>query len=285
MFSPILPYAADIRKRCLATLPVVAVIAGTLGLAVARADGTAFGATALWFVLAFCVTSYASGMLEAATLAILKAQPGEFRADFVGFGWDLCLGALTGLFLSAMTSASLLQAASFASAVLFLERLIIEKLFFGNLVGDSFVGMLQGGGLRSAPGHSLAAAHAARGDIAAASSEYQRAITGDPRDPGAYLAWARMLREARDSAGAADVLMRALANCKLDARTSQAVLREVAELHMYMLNDPGRAATIVARYIDQHAGEDVEWARQILKRAKALALDPGDPLLFTEGSN
>lgn len=49
--------------------------------------------------------------------------------------------------------------------------------------------------------------------------------------------------------------------------------RELAELYMYRLKNPGRAASLLARHIDEYGTtENVEWARAMLRNAKDLTL-------------
>lgn len=40
---------------------------------------------------------------------------------------------------------ALIETVGAASAILFLQRLVLEKLIIGNLVGDTLVALLQGG--------------------------------------------------------------------------------------------------------------------------------------------
>lgn len=263
----LLPHAHELRVRCLATLPMVGVAGAALGAAIARSAGSPMGDTILWFTVAMCVASYVSAMLEGATLASLHIDTQGVNADVVGFLWDGVLGAGTGILLSRITSVDTLQAAGAASAILFVQRLILEKFLIGNFIGESFAAVLQGGGVRREPDYSRAAALAMRGDYAGARREYESAILGDTYNPRPYIALARMLRDdARDYNAATDVFEDALRATRSDARTTELITREVAELYMHRLDKPGRAATVLARFLAAH---ETEWARAMLRQAKA----------------
>lgn len=264
-----LPYAREIRFRCLATMPGVAIAGAAMGAAVATSTGQPLLDAALWFAAAMCAGSYLSAILEAATLRVLRFSPGTFNGDVVGFGWDLAMGAIAGAFLSTTLPVSLLESAGAASAILFLQRLVLEKILIGNLIGDTFVALLQGGGGTVAD-YSRAAALAARGDFIRSRAEYEAAIAVEPKNPRAYLALAHMLRgEAHDYAAAAETLARVLHLDRIDPQTRLAATRELVELYMYRLNDPGRATSMLARYIHERGGEEnVEWARTMQRHAK-----------------
>lgn len=268
-----LPYSREIRFRCLATMPGVAIAGAAMGAAFgmnADAPGTQ---GPFWFASAMCVGSYVSAILEAATLRIFRFAPNTLNGDVVGFGWDLALGAVAGAFLSSIMPVALIESVGAASAILFLQRLVLEKMIIGNLVGDTLVALLQGGG-RAIPDYSRASALAVRNDFDGARTEFEAAIAADPKDPRAYLAFARMERDqAHDPARAAAAFTRVLALKRTDARTRAAVTREIAELYMYRLKNPGRAAALLARHIDEYGStENVEWARTVLRNAKEMTL-------------
>jgi hypothetical protein len=268
-----LPYARETRFRCLATLPGVAIAGAALGVALADSAQVDSASAALWFAVAMCVASYLSAILEVVTLLLTRTEPESINADVVGFGWDLVFGLITGAFLARLLPVTLLEGAGAASAILFLQRIVLEKFVLGNLVGDTFTSLLHGGGMPAPPDYSRAATLAVRGEYELARTEYEQAIAAMPDEPRAYLALARMLRsQAGDHAGAATVMERTLALKRLDPNIRTSLTRELAELHMHYLGNSGRAAVILGRYISTQAGVcDVQWARTMLRSAKGYA--------------
>jgi tetratricopeptide (TPR) repeat protein len=270
------PFADDIRLKCFATMPGVAIVGAAIGATLAYTSQGDIGSAMLWFAAALCVSSYISALAEAATIAVLPIDPSGINGDIIAFAWDLIAGAVAGVFLSAVASVDLLQTIGAASSILFLQQLVLDKLVLGNLAGETLAAIVHGGGGGTQPEYSLADAQAARGDYSAAHASFEQAIRANPDDVAPYRALARMLRlDAADYAGANLVLTRALSRARIDAATREALVREQAELLMHHLNAPGQAARLLARYIDQtHQHRNVEWARSQLKVAKQLALPP-----------
>lgn len=252
-------------------MPAVAIAGAALGASTAHSSDQPMLGPMLWFAAAMSLASYLSAILEAATLAALRLEPEGMSSDMVSFAWDLVLGSIAGILLAQLTTASVLQAAGGASAILFIQKLVLEKLLIGNAIGDVFTGLLQGRGSTS-PGYSLAAAQSARGDFAAARATIESEITRAPRDPRPYLTLARMLRnDARDYAGAAETLERALDAARPDERMAAVMLRELVDICLHKLDAPGRAAKALARYIaERPEGTDVAWARATLATTKSM---------------
>ncbi|HUP88824.1 MAG TPA: tetratricopeptide repeat protein [Longimicrobiales bacterium] len=212
-----------LRRRTLATMPIMAIAGAALGAAV--------GGSMLWFAIALSISSYVSAMLEAATIQVLRIDGEGVNGDIVAFVWDGVLGVVTGFFLGAVASADVLESAGAASALLFLQTLLVDKLILGNLVGDTFVGFIHGGSIAPVPEFSLAASMAARGDYQGARAVYEQEIARTPRDARAYIQYARMLRlEERKYPEAASVLRRALTHATVDARTKEVIMRELTDL-------------------------------------------------------
>ena len=256
-------------RKTLIMMPVVAIVGAALGAAVARDSAVPLSSAMFWSAVALCLSSWASAVLEGSTVGALGTDPDGSIAGFTAFAYDAIFGVLTGVFLGKVASADVLEAAGAASAFLFVQTLVIDRLILRNSVGNAFVTILQGRG-RSRPDYSLAESLAVRGDIAGAQRLLEAAITADPHDPTTYRMLARILRvEGREYEGAVAVLQRALKDARLDGVTHEAVMREVAELHLHFLDAPGRAATLLAKYIsEKQSTHDVKWARDMLKAAK-----------------
>src|SRR5688572_730723 len=157
-----LPHSRQTRYRCLATLPGVAIAGAAIGAALADStSATSLPHAALWFAIAMCVASYLSAILEVVTLLLTRTEPESLNADIMAFGWDFIFGIVTGAFLSRVLPFTLLESAGAASAILFFQRIVLEKFVFGNLVADSLLTVLNGGGIGTMPDYSRAEALAA----------------------------------------------------------------------------------------------------------------------------
>ena len=258
-------------RKALVMMPVVAVAGAALGGAVARDSSVPASSAVVWFTLALCVSSWLSAVAEQLVAMVLRVDGESWTSDAIAFVVDGLFGLGVAMLVARLASMDLLEAAGAASAILFLQTIVIDKIVLRNAVGNAFVGLLQGsGGTR--PEFSAPMSAAMRGDIERARAQFEHALARNPREVAAYRAYAQMLRmHARDYAGAAAVLARALETARCDDVSREAIVRELAELQMHFLNAPGRAAVILARYIDQHnESHNVGWARYMLRVAKSL---------------
>jgi hypothetical protein len=225
-----IPFASETRRKTLIMMPAVAIVGAALGATIGRSGELSIGAAMAWFAVALCVSSYVSAILESLLIAAFRLDPEGMSADAVALLCDAALGALTAVFLSAVASVDILSTAGAASAILFLQTLLIEKIVLGNAIGNAFVALLSGGG-GSQPEFSRAESLAARGDIRPARASYEDAIRAHPKDVRTYVALARMLRlQARDYAGACHALTRALERADMNAGTRETLSREIAEM-------------------------------------------------------
>lgn len=252
-----------------------AVVGLALGAAFARNANAPVWSSMWWFAAALSTGVFVSAFVENTILVSLRITD-EHAADFVAFSCDALIGAAAGLFLSHVAPVGFLDAFGIASVYLFIQTLIVDKLFFGNLFGETFIRLLGAGG-GTQPEYSQAASMAMRGDIAGARALYEDAIRRAPADAHAYIAFARMLRhDARAPAAAVDVLSTALHAARLDGRTREAIMRELVDLYVHHLNEPGRAAVLLGRFIDrEHTHTDVDWARGLLRKVKAMQWEQG----------
>ena len=258
-------------RKTLIMMPAVAVVGAALGAAIARDSPVPASTAIIWTAIALCVSSWAAAVLESVLIIAARIDPDSSGAMLAVIVSDVVLGGATGVFLSRVASADVLVAAGAASAILFLETLLIDRVLLGNVLGNAFVRLLQGsGGTR--PEYSRAMSLAIRGDMAGARALLEKEIAAKPREVNGYRALAHLLRtHAHDHAGAAQVLERGLEHARPDAKTREAMTREIAELHMHYLDAPGRAAVILARYIDrERSNGDIAWARAMLKNAKSM---------------
>lgn len=252
-----------------------AVVGIALGAAFARNANAPVGVSMWWFAAALCAGIFLSAFVEDTIAATFRIAD-EHAGDFVAFSSDALIGAAAGVFLSRVAPIDFLDAFGIASVYLFMQTLLVDKLFFGNIFGDTLVSLLGAGG-GTQPEYSQAASLAMRGDVAGARALYEDAIRRAPRDAQAYIAFARMLRDdARDPVAALDVLSTALQATRLDARTREAIMREMVDLYVHHLNEPGRAAVLLGRFIDrEHAHGDVDWARALLRNVKVIQWERG----------
>lgn len=258
-----------VPAKVIVMLPAVAVIGAALGAAVARDTSVPLTSAMLWFAGAMCLSTLVCAALESMIFLKTGVDPETAAADAIAFFCDAFVGVCSGLAISAAVSVNVLEAIGTASALLFVQTLVVDKLVLGNAVGNALVGIMAGSG-GTKPEYSRAASISARGDYAGARALYEQAIAADPKDAEAYRALARMLRiDAHDHGAAARALEAALERARMDAATRESVVRELAELHMHYVKDPGRAALFLARYIErERASRDVAWAQAMLKAAK-----------------
>jgi len=97
------------------------------------------------------------------------------------------------------------------------------------------------------------------------------AIAEDPSDPIPYLRIARINRDnLKRYDEAVRWLRRALGEAALPPGAAHLATRELVELYMTKLNDPRRAAPLLARMAEERSGSpEGEWAASELARVKA----------------
>lgn len=190
------------------------------------------------------------------------------------FGWSIVgafLGLLLGLFLGVQGTAG----AGVIALTTFLG-------WAGSYFGPLFI--LRGAGragsvLHSPSGsstprkkeYSLAQSYVARGMYDEAVAAYDRAISEDPKNPEPYLRVARLKRDSLDDPeGAATWFKRALAESDIPAGVILLTRKELIEVYELRLNQPHRAAPLLARIAEESAGTpDGKWASQMLALIKS----------------
>ena len=141
-------------------------------------------------------------------------------------------------------------------------------------IGGSAAGQIYNPSGRTTPPkrqYSHAESLVVRGLHQEAIDAFEMAIVEDPSDPTPYL---RIARICRDRVGrfedAAHWFKRALADSTIPPGLAYLATREIVELYMTKLNDPRRAAPILARMADERAGtSEGEWAAAELALVKA----------------
>lgn len=118
--------------------------------------------------------------------------------------------------------------------------------------------------------YSLAESLLVRGEPVRAVRAFEEAIAEDPSDPTPYLRIARVHRDHLDRPEeAARWFRRALAESEATAGVTRLARRELVELYTLRLNEPRRAAPILARMAEESAGTpDADWAAAELSRIK-----------------
>lgn len=111
----------------------------------------------------------------------------------------------------------------------------------------------------------------ARGLHQEAIDAFEVAISDDPSDPTPYLRIARTCRDhTKRFEDAAIWFKRALRESAITPGIAHLATRELVELYMTKLGDPGRAAPLLARVAEGAAGTpEGEWAARELALAKA----------------
>ena len=223
-------------RKAVATMPLVAVFGAALGLAVARESSVPATSAMTWFALALCFSSWATAVAEALIAQLLGIDPEGGAADALAFVLDGVFGIAVGLLVAKTASMHAFEAAGLASAVLFIQTLLFDKVVLKNAIGNTFVGLLHRTGGGTQRDYSYATTLAMRGDIAGARTWFEHEIARDPRNARAYLDFAHMLRmHARDYQGAAEVLERLLRSARPNPAMQDAVRRELNELRTYQL--------------------------------------------------
>jgi len=119
--------------------------------------------------------------------------------------------------------------------------------------------------------YSLAQSYVARGMYDEAIAAFETAITEDPKNSGPYLRIARLKRDSlNDPEGAALWFKRALSESDTSGGVTLLTRKELIEVYELRLNQPQRAAPLLARMAEEHAGTpDGIWASETLARIKA----------------
>ena len=120
--------------------------------------------------------------------------------------------------------------------------------------------------------YSLAESLVARGMYDEAIAAFEEVIAEDPSDPTPYLRIARIYRDRLTGLDqAAGWFKRALDESSLSAGTATLARRELVELYVSRMGEPGRAAALLARTAEERAGTtEGEWAAEELTRVKAM---------------
>jgi hypothetical protein len=123
--------------------------------------------------------------------------------------------------------------------------------------------------------HSLAESLVARGLYEEGLAAFEAAITRYPSDPTPYLRIARVHRDQTGRAeDAARWFKRALGEAMLTPGAAALTRRELVELYVVRMGAPGRAAALLAKTAEEHAGTpEGEWATTELARVKQLVVD------------
>jgi|SRR5688500_13234065 len=256
-------------RKFLITAPFALLLGACFGLLVTHDRGGGAGIILL-FTFGFLLVTFITQLLHLASLRVLRISPDTVEAEGVGVLWDVIVGVVMGGILAPILGVSVLRAVGLGSSMLFIQGFVIGKLLLDNLIGDAIGGFLMPSGVPGPPQYSLADAHAARGDFAAARAQFAEHVKTAPRDPRPLIALARMEREhARDYIRAADALQRVLALPQLDFGIETSVTRELAELMLHRLDRGGQALSLLARYSHRYRDRpDARWARKWLEAAK-----------------
>ena len=115
--------------------------------------------------------------------------------------------------------------------------------------------------------YSAAESLAAQGRYEDAITAFELAVAEDPADPGPYL---RVARIYRDHLGRFDDAARWFRRASREARGCPVLAqRELVELYVHRMREPGKAAPLLARLADELAGTpEGEWAAGELRAVK-----------------
>jgi tetratricopeptide (TPR) repeat protein len=119
--------------------------------------------------------------------------------------------------------------------------------------------------------HSFAESLVARGLYDDGIRAFEAAIAEDPHDPTPFLKIARVYRDRLGRyEDAARWFKRALTVSSMTPGPARLARRELVELYVSKMRDPSRAAPLLARTADEHAGtEEGDWAAETLSRIRA----------------
>lgn len=120
--------------------------------------------------------------------------------------------------------------------------------------------------------HSYAESLVARGRYEEAVDAFELAVQEDPADPGPYLRIARIYRDHLERfEDAARWFRRACREAALSPGQAILARREMVEVYVHRLGDPGKAAPELARMAEEMEGTpEGEWAAEELRHVKAL---------------
>lgn len=193
-------------------------------------------------------------------------------------GVGALLGFLLGVFATVNGSGGVL-------VIIFATLMGWAAVYFGPLAlaeaSGRAAGTLYAPSGRSTPRekeYSLAESYVARGEYEAALEVFEVAILEDPAKPTPYLRIARIRRDLMgDLHGAADGFRRALTRATMDSGVRLLALKEMVELCEVRLGEPRRAAPLLARVAEQHAGSpEGTWAAEELARIRRRMADEGE---------
>jgi len=128
-------------------------------------------------------------------------------------------------------------------------------------------------------GHSQAESLVARGMFDQAIEAFEVAIARDSRDARPYLELARLHRDRIGRYDAAAFwFKRALREATLTPGEDALTRRELVELYVSRMDEPGKAAPVLARMADELSGTPAAaWAEAELARIRTLIAAPRDP--------
>lgn len=131
--------------------------------------------------------------------------------------------------------------------------------------------------------YSLAKSYAVRGEYQLAISAFISAIEEGPSDPAPYLLIARLKRDKlNDAEGAAKWFKRALSESTMNQGVLLLARKELVELYEKHMDQPAKAAPVLARIVDEHADTpDAEWAVGELRRIKGLMAGESSPPAYS----
>jgi len=146
-------------------------------------------------------------------------------------------------------------------------------------LGGAAAGQIHNPSGRTTPSkreYSHAESLVARGLYQEAIDAFEVAIGDDPSDPTPYLRIARIYRDhMRRLEDAARWFKRALSEATIAPGTAHLTTRELVELFVTKMNEPRRAAPLLARMSEERAGTPAgAWATEELARIRA-AMDQG----------
>jgi tetratricopeptide (TPR) repeat protein len=135
-----------------------------------------------------------------------------------------------------------------------------------------------GRGMPSRREYSHAESLVVRGLYQEAIHAFEVAIADDATDPTPYLRIARIYRDRMQRfEEASSWFKRALRDAAPSPGTAYLATRELVELYVTKLNDPRRAAPLLARMAEQHAGTpEGDWAAEQLAHIKAAIAKGAD---------
>jgi tetratricopeptide (TPR) repeat protein len=191
--------------------------------------------------------------------------------------------SLTGLALGAVASIAGMSGQGWSAGTAVLVTGGVWAIaFFGPLafsaLGGAAANRIHNPSGRSTPSrreYSHAESLVARGLHEEALEAFEVAIAEDPSDPTPYLRIARIHRDRLQRyEDAAQWLKRCIEQSAASAGAAHLATRELVELYANKLNEPRRAAPLLARLAEERAGTpEGAWATEELARVKATIAD------------